>query len=92
MVRYGAIVSYLPESRLSMRPIAIVPRPGHEIGVELPCAVAFLLSAGIEARNSVIGQSLALIWVDDENIFNSVETLRIAGLQATALTDTDVPH
>jgi type III secretory pathway lipoprotein EscJ len=75
-----------------MRPIAIVPRQRHEMGVELRGAVACLLSAGIEARNAVTGQSFALIWVDDENIFSAVETLRVAGLQATALTETDVPH
>ena len=35
---------YLPESRLNMRPIAIVPRPGREIGVELHDALEELLA------------------------------------------------
>ena len=75
-----------------MKPIAIVPRPGREIGVELHDALACLRSAEIYARNAVIGRAFALIWVDDENVLNSIETLRIAGFQATALTETDVPH
>jgi hypothetical protein len=75
-----------------MRPIAIVPGPGHEIGVELHDAIACLRNAAIDACNAAIGQAFALIWVDDENISNSVETLRIAGFQAAALTETDVPH
>jgi hypothetical protein len=75
-----------------MRPIAIVPRPGHEIGVELYDALACLRNAGIDARNAVIGRAFALIWVDDARVTISVETLRSAGFQATALTETDVPH
>jgi len=75
-----------------MRPIAIVPRSGREIGIELHDAITCLRNAGIYARNAVIGQALALIWVDDENVSIAVETLRAAGFQATALTETDVPH
>jgi hypothetical protein len=75
-----------------MKPIAIVPRAGHEIGVELHDALAYLRSVEIYARNAAIGRAFALIWVDDKNILDSVESLRIAGFQATALTKTDVPH
>jgi len=75
-----------------MRPIAIVPRPGHDIGIELHDAATCLRNAGIDARNAAVGRTFALIWVDDENALNAVETLRIAGFQATALTETDVPH
>jgi hypothetical protein len=75
-----------------MRPIAIVPRPGHEIGVELRDSVTCLRNAGIHIGRTVTGQDFALIWVDDENISISVETLRDAGFQATVLTETDVPH
>jgi len=75
-----------------MRPIAIVPRPGHETGVELRNVIACLRNAGIEAAKAVSGQACALIWVDDENIANSIDTLLVAGFQATALTVTDVPH
>jgi len=90
MVRSNAAVSAY--SRLNMRPIAIVPGPGREIGVELHDALVYLHNAGIDARNAVIGQACALIWVDDEHATMSVETLRTAGFQATALTETDVPH
>jgi hypothetical protein len=75
-----------------MRPIAIVPRPGHENRAELRDAMACLLKAGINACSATMGQDFALVWIDDENILNSIETLRIAGLQATVLTENDVPH
>jgi hypothetical protein len=80
------------EKRRKMRPIAIVPRPGHEIRIELHDAITCLRNAGIPARNAIIGQAFALIWVDDENISISVETLRNAGFLAAALTETDVPE
>jgi hypothetical protein len=72
-----------------MRPIAIVPRPGHEIRIELDHSVAYLNNAGIEVRNMAIGQGLALVWVDDEIVSISVEALRGAGFNATELTETD---
>jgi len=75
-----------------MRPIAIVPRPGHETGMELRDAVASLREAEIDVCNPVIEQTFALIWVDDEHVSISIETLRNAGFQSTALTETDVPH
>jgi hypothetical protein len=75
-----------------MRPIAIVSRPGHEIGVELRDAIDWLKNANIEAHNPIIAQAFALIWVDDENVPISIETLRNGGFQATALTETDLPH
>jgi hypothetical protein len=81
-----------PKKQRDMRPIAIVPRLGHEIGIELYDSITCLRSAGIHARNAIIGQAFALLWVDDENISISVETLRNAGFQAAALTETDVPH
>jgi hypothetical protein len=75
-----------------MRPIAIVARPGQEIRRELHGSITCLSSAGIAARNAILGQAFALIWVDDEDISISVETLRNAGFQAAALTETDVPY
>ena len=72
-----------------MRPIAIVPGPGREIGVELHDALIYLHNAGIDARNVVIGQACALIWVDDEHVAISVETLRSAAFQTTALIEPD---
>ena len=75
-----------------MRPIAIIPRPGHAIGAELHDAITCLKSAGIDAMNPVIGQACALIWVADESVSISIETLRMAGFQATALTETDMPN
>jgi type III secretory pathway lipoprotein EscJ len=75
-----------------MRPIAIVPRPGHEIGAELHDAIACLRNTGIHARKAIAGQAFALLWVEDESIAHSVETLRNAGFHATALTTSDVRH
>jgi hypothetical protein len=75
-----------------MRPIVIVPRPGHAIEAELHGTITCLRNAGINAYNAVRGQVCALIWVDDENVSMSLETLRIAGFQATVLTETDMPH
>ncbi len=68
-----------------MRPIAIVPRPGRQIGIELHDAITCLRNAGIDARNAIMGQAFAFIWVDDEHVSIAVETLRVAGFQATAL-------
>ena len=75
-----------------MRPIAIVPRPGHDIGVELHDAIICLHNAGIYERNAVAGQVFALLWVDDESIAQSVEILRNAGFRATALTISHLQH
>jgi hypothetical protein len=75
-----------------MRPIAILPHTGHEMGAVMNKAITYLRKAEIEVRKAVIGQTLALVWVDDENISISVEGLRNAGFQATALTETDGPH
>jgi hypothetical protein len=89
---WGVAAPDPPESRLNMKPIAIVPRPGREIGVELRDAIVCLRDARIYASEAVTGQACALIWVEDEETANSVETLRIAGFQVTALTETDVPY
>jgi len=75
-----------------MAPIAIVPRPGHEIRSELDGSIACLRDAGIEAHNAAVERAFALIWVDNRNILISLETLSNAGFQATALTETDVQH
>jgi hypothetical protein len=75
-----------------MAPIAIVPRPGHEIRMELDSSITCLKNAGIEAHNAVVGRAFALLWVEGGNILLSIETLRNAGFQATALTETDLPH
>jgi hypothetical protein len=72
-----------------MRPIAIIYRPGHQIGVDLHDALACLRNAGIDACNAVIGRACALIWVDDEHVAISVETLRSAAFQTTALIEPD---
>jgi hypothetical protein len=75
-----------------VRPIAIVPRPGREPEAELDEALACLRAAGIYPGKAVSGTACALLWVEDERVSNSVDALRLAGLQATALTETDVPH
>jgi hypothetical protein len=75
-----------------MKPIAIVPRPGRGIRQELRQSIMCLRETEIDLRNAVIGETFALIWVDDEEILMSLEALRSSGLQATALTETDIPH
>jgi hypothetical protein len=75
-----------------MRPIAIVPRPGRAIGVELHGAITCLRNAGTNPYRAVMGRACALVWIDDEDVSMSVETLRIAGFQAAVLTENDVPH
>ena len=52
----------------NMKPIAIVPRPGHEIGLELNDSITCLRKAGIESRSAVIGRAFALLWVDGEPV------------------------
>jgi hypothetical protein len=74
-----------------MKPIAIVPRSGHEIQLELQQSITCLRNAGIATPNAIIGQAIALIWVHDEDTSISVDTLRDAGFQATALTETEAP-
>jgi hypothetical protein len=75
-----------------MRAIAIVPRPGHELGPEVQGSIKCLRNAGINVRDTAIARAFALIWVDDANLVLAVETLRNSGYPATALTETDVPH
>jgi hypothetical protein len=74
-----------------MRAIAIIPRSGREVGRELRDAITCLRSAGIHAHDCAIGQAFALMWVDEAITFGAVDTLRDAGLQAAALTDTEEP-
>ncbi|MBV8773557.1 MAG: hypothetical protein JO166_14685 [Deltaproteobacteria bacterium] len=71
--------------RREMRPIAIIPRDGREIALELYDSMTCLREAGINPREAVVGVACALIWVDDESISFSVERLRTTGFQATAL-------
>ena len=75
-----------------MRPIAIVPRPGRAVGKELNDSITYLVRLGICPRNAVTGESFALLWVDDENIGNSVVVLRNAGFEAAVLIETDVAN
>ena len=75
-----------------MAPIAIVPRAGRQIRIELDESITCLKNAGIYARNAVVGRAFALIWVDGGNIFVSIEILANAGFQATALTQNGAPH
>jgi hypothetical protein len=74
-----------------MRTLAIVPRHNCEIRLELDDSITCLIDAGIDPRAAVIGSVCALIWVDDEKLVASVEALRCANFQATALTETDEP-
>lgn len=88
MIAYGLLerVARQPSKlRREMRAIAIIPRDGREIALELCDSMTCLREAGINPRDAVVGVACALIWVDDESISVSVETLRITGFQATAL-------
>jgi hypothetical protein len=83
---------YLYEERPNMRRIAIVPRPGHEVGKELHAALSCLRNVGIHAHSAIIGRACALVWVDDEQLLIAIETLRNDSFQATTLTETDVAN
>jgi hypothetical protein len=72
-------------SRREMRPIAIIPRNGREISLELHDSMTCLRNAGIHPHNAVVGPACALIWIEDESIPAAVEALRGTGFQATAL-------
>jgi hypothetical protein len=72
-----------------MREIAIVPHRGLEVGMELFASIACLRSAGINPRSAVIGKECALVWVDDEEIWISVDLLRNNGFEAAYVTETD---
>ena len=74
-----------------MREIAIVPRPGLEVGTEMFASITCLRSAGINPRSAVMGQACAIVWVDDEEISLSVDLLRDNGFEAAAVTETDEP-
>jgi hypothetical protein len=74
-----------------MRTLAIVPHHHCEIRLELDDSITCLRDAGIDPRAAVVGSVCALIWVDDEKLVASVETLRCANFQAIALTETDEP-
>ena len=82
----------VPKRRPNMKQIAIVPRPKHDIGVELHDSFTCLRKVEIDVRNAVIGKACAIIWVGDEYISIAVEELRNAGFQATALAETDMPR
>jgi hypothetical protein len=72
-----------------MREIAIVPRPGLKVGMELFRSITCLRSAGITPLSAVIGQACAVVWVDDEEIWISVDLLRNNGLEAAAVVETE---
>jgi hypothetical protein len=74
-----------------MREIAIVPRPGLEIGMELFESIACLRNAGINPRSAVIRKACAVLWVDDEETSISVDLLRNNGFEAAYVTETDEP-
>jgi hypothetical protein len=73
-----------------MREIAILPRPGFEIGMELFATVSHLRGAGIHPRSAVTDQACAVVWVDDEEIWISVDLLRNKGFEAAYVTENDV--
>ncbi len=72
-----------------MKPIAIVPRPNHEIGLELCDSIRHLRKAGIDPLNVVVGPACGFVWVEELRISRAVDTLRNAGLQAAALVEND---
>jgi hypothetical protein len=80
-----------PGERANMREIAILPRQGFEVGMELFASVSYLRSMGIHPRSAITGQACAVVWVDDEEIWVSVDLLRNNGFEAAYVTETDVP-
>jgi type III secretory pathway lipoprotein EscJ len=72
-----------------MRQIAIVPRRGLEVENEMFSCIACLRSAEINPRSWVAGKACAVIWVDDQNIWASVDLLRSNGFDAVYVTETD---
>jgi glycyl-tRNA synthetase alpha subunit len=72
-----------------MREIAIVSRAGVEIGVELFDSITCLRSVGINPRNAAIVKACAVLWVDDEEIWVSVNVLRHHGFEAAHVAETD---
>jgi hypothetical protein len=74
-----------------MRGIAIVPRPGLEVAMELYASIGCMRSAGISPRSAVIGQVCAFVWVDDEEISITVDLLRNNGFEAAAVTEREEP-
>jgi hypothetical protein len=65
-----------------MREIAIIPRPGIDVGMEMFASISYLRRAGIYARSAIIGVACAIVWVDDEEISVSVDVLRGSGFEA----------
>ena len=72
-----------------MREIAIIPRPGVDVGMEMFASISYLTRAGIYARSAAVGFACAIVWVDDEEISVSVDVLRSNGFEAAILTETD---
>jgi hypothetical protein len=75
----------------SRKEIAIVPRPGLEVAMELYASIVCLRSGGINPRSAVIGQACAIVGVDAEEIWISVDLLRNNGFEASYVTETDEP-
>jgi len=72
-----------------MREIAIVSRADAEIGDELFDSITCLRSVGINPRNAAMRKACAVLWVDDEEIWISVNALRHHGFEAAHVTETD---
>jgi hypothetical protein len=74
-----------------MREIAIVPRRGLEVAMELYASIVCLRRGGINPRTAVNRQVCAVVWVDDEETRISVDLLRNKGFEAAAVTETEEP-
>jgi hypothetical protein len=72
-----------------MKEIAIVLRPGVEVGMKLYASITCLRSAGINPRSAVIVRACAIVWVDDEEISLAVDLLRNNDFEAAAVSETD---
>jgi hypothetical protein len=72
-----------------MTEIAIVPRPGREVGMELYASIICLRSAEINPRSAIVVRECATVWVDDGEISLAVDLLRNNGFEAAAVTETD---
>jgi len=82
-------MSATPRKRPSLREIAIVPRPGVEVGMELFAAITCLRRAEINPRSAIIVRACAIVWVDEAEISIAMDLLRNNGFEAAAVSETD---
>jgi hypothetical protein len=79
------------KKRPNMKQIAIVRRRGLEVGIELFSSITCLRRAGINPRTAIIAKTCAVVWVDDEEIWISLNLLKENGFEAAYVSETGEP-